>query len=124
MWLALLWDKMDLALGYFLGLPKLYLSLFCVTFPLSSYLLYRYMTYVNPQAQKLLKDSAQKITQALQNPNPLLAFEDAVVGHTMARMAQEFEPNTSRLSTSTGVQYGEYLAYTSTIVNETRARLK
>ncbi len=73
----------------------------------------------------LIRESARLISLALEQrqANLLSAYENAVYASVLARTAKEVDDDTARLSNELGVDYHEYLSYTTTVLHELQTQL-
>lgn len=77
------------------------------------------------RAKYMVRESAKLIASALEKREsaPIEAYEQALQAAVLARTAKEIHDDASRLSEELGVDFWEYLAYTSTVVQELRSNM-
>jgi hypothetical protein len=78
------------------------------------------------RAKFLARESARLVAQALEKrtSNPLEAYEHATHAAVLARTAKELDHDPARhLGDDLGVDFLEYLSYTSTVLQDVRSRL-
>jgi len=73
-------------------------------------------------AKFMMRESAKLIASALEAKkiSPIEGYEQALQAAVLARTAKEIHKDASKLGAELGVDFWEYLAYTSTVVNELR----
>lgn len=76
------------------------------------------------RAQELARESARLVATALEerDQQPMQAYFHAVQAVVMARTAQELESG-PRLSASLGIDFSEYIHYTSKVLGDIQTRL-
>lgn len=81
---------------------------------------------VHNRAKFLVRESARLVASALEKRggNLLEAYEDAAHAAVLARTAKEIEPDVSQLSKDLGIDFYQYLSYTSTVLQELRSKLR
>jgi hypothetical protein len=82
---------------------------------------------VHSRAKYLVRESARMVASALEKRkanNLLDAYEDAAQAVVLARTAKEVDVDVARLTRDLGVDFHEYLSYTSTVLQEMRSQLR
>lgn len=78
------------------------------------------------RAKYLVRESARLVASAIEkrSTNVFEAYEDATLAAVMARTAKEIDEDASKLSNDLGVDFFEYLSYTTTVLQELRFTLQ
>lgn len=78
------------------------------------------------RAKYLMRESARLIASAIEKSgsNLLEAYENATQAAVLARTAKDIDENVSKLSEELGVDFHEYLSYTTTVVQGLRNKLR
>lgn len=73
----------------------------------------------------LARESAREVAQALEvrSTNVRRAYEGALKADILARTARDISPNMDDLSKSLGVDFFEYLAYTSSVLSDVESAI-
>ena len=82
---------------------------------------------VHSRAKYLVRESARLVASALEKRtanNLLDAYEDAAQAAVLARTAKEVDVDVARLTKDLGVDFHEYLSYTSTVLQDMRLQLR
>jgi biotin synthase-related radical SAM superfamily protein len=74
------------------------------------------------RAKYMVRESGKLIASALEKrqTSPVEAYEQALQAAVLTRTAKEIHDDTARLSKELGVDFLEYLTYTTTVVQELR----
>lgn len=78
------------------------------------------------RAKYLMRESARLVASAIDKSgsNLLEAYENAAQAAAMARTAKDIDENVSKLSEELGVDFHEYLSYTTTVLQGLRQKLR
>lgn len=78
------------------------------------------------RAKYLMRESARLVASAIEKSgsNLLEAYENAAQAAVLARTAKDIDENVSKLSEELGVDFHDYLSYTSTVVQGLRQKLR
>ena len=78
------------------------------------------------RAKYLMRESARLVASAIEKSgsNLLEAYENAAQAAVLARTAKEIDDDIGRLSEELGVDFHQYLSYTSTVVQGLRQKLR
>ncbi len=78
------------------------------------------------RAKYLMRESARLVASAIEKSgsNLLEAYENAAQAAVLARTAKDIDENVSKLSEELGVDFHDYLSYTSTVVQGLRSKLR
>jgi hypothetical protein len=78
------------------------------------------------RAKYLMRESARLVASAIEKSgsNLLEAYENAAQAAVLARTAKDIDENISKLSEELGVDFHDYLSYTTTVVQGLRTKLR